>query len=89
MKIHIDTAKCAGCGQCHHIAPTLFYLDGYHARTLPGYEQLIDEDELLQYRLIETLTTCPADAITLEIDETDQQNTDTAISFTYLKDQHG
>ncbi|MCF7933287.1 MAG: ferredoxin [Spirochaetia bacterium] len=72
MNIHIDTDKCAGCGLCSHIAPTLFFIDGYHACLMPDSEELIKDDEILRCRVQEILETCPLSAITIEYDEQDQ-----------------
>jgi ferredoxin len=69
MKIRIDKSRCIGCGLCRNSAPTLFYINGYHAATFADSEDLLKEDELLVCRLSDIIETCPAQAISVEEDE--------------------
>lgn len=77
MKITIDKTRCAGCSICQHMAPTLFYMNGYHAAISQQVIDQLQTDEILQYKLQEVLNTCPAGAITITYDEGEQPlNTD-------------
>jgi ferredoxin len=73
MKIRIDKSRCIGCGLCRNSAPTLFYINGYHAETFADSEDLLKEDELLVCRLSDIIETCPAQAISVE-EEAQQDN---------------
>ena len=69
MKITIDTTRCAGCSICHHMAPTLFRMNGYHAEIPQDMVDRLQTDEILQHKLQEILETCPAGAITVVYEE--------------------
>lgn len=63
LKIQVDRAKCMGSGQCVHWAPGVFSQDA------EGISVVVDAAGESEETIVTATTSCPVEAIGLEIDE--------------------
>lgn len=64
LEIRIDRGRCIGAGQCFHLAPGVFDLDG-DAKAV-----VVDVRGESEDKIVHAVTACPMQAITLVVDGT-------------------